>query len=103
MSGNPGRGAERMKDLNHTMLRTILLASAASAACFALPTIASAAAAPAASVNVDEIVVTGSRIPRADLTSVQPIQVITAETMDRRGFTNVADALNEDPSSGIPI
>src|SRR4029450_8971193 len=31
------------------------------------------------------------------------IQVITTESMDRKGFTNVADALNEAPSSGIPI
>ena len=92
-----------MKDLNRTMLRTALLASAASAACLAVPSIAAAAADAPKDVNVSELVVTGSRIPRTELTSVQPIQVITAETMDRRGFTNVADALNEIPSAGIPI
>ncbi len=91
-----------MKDLNQKMLRTALLASVASAACFTVPTLARAADAPKA-VDVGEIVVTGSRIPRAELTSVQPIQVLTAETMNRRGFTNVADALNEIPSAGIPI
>jgi len=91
-----------MKDLNKTMLRTALLASVASAACLAVPTLTHAAEA-AKAVDVGEIVVTGSRIPRADLTSVQPIQVLTAESMDRRGFTNVADALNEIPSAGIPI
>jgi outer membrane receptor protein involved in Fe transport len=74
----------------------------ATAAGLTVPTLARAADAPKA-VEVGEIVVTGSRIPRTELTSVQPIQVITAETMDRRGFTNVADALNEIPSAGVPI
>jgi len=85
----------------------MLLASVATAACLAAPGIAAAQApvkaAAVKDVEVGEIVVTGSRIPRSDLTSVQPIQVITSETMDRKGFTNVADALNELPSAGIPI
>jgi iron complex outermembrane receptor protein len=89
-----------------TMLRTALLGSVATAACFA-PTLVSAqtatAAKAAAAVEVGEIVVTGSRIHRTELTAVQPIQVITNESMDKRGFTNVADALNEMPSSGVPI
>ncbi|HEY8003062.1 MAG TPA: hypothetical protein VIE16_02475, partial [Phenylobacterium sp.] len=90
------------------LLRTALLASVATAACLSLPGVALAqsktavAAAAAKDVDVSEIVVTGSRIPRPDLTSVQPIQVITSETMDRKGFTNIADALNEMPSAGIP-
>ncbi|MDP3854087.1 TonB-dependent receptor domain-containing protein [Phenylobacterium sp.] len=86
------------------LLRTALLGSAA-VACVALPNSAFAQTQPApkAAVDVDEIVVTGSRIRRSDLTSVQPIQIITTETIDERGFTNVADALNELPSSGIPI
>jgi outer membrane receptor protein involved in Fe transport len=98
-----------MKANRTTMLRTTLLASVATAACLTVPGLALAQAKPAATaaaakdVSVSEIVVTGSRIPRADLTSVQPIQVITSATMDRKGFTNVADALNEIPSSGIPI
>jgi len=83
-----------------TMLRTALLGSVASAACLAIPTFASAA--EASSVDVSEIVVTGSRIKRSELTSVQPIQVINSASMDKRGFTNVADAINELPSSGIP-
>ncbi|WP_372784089.1 TonB-dependent receptor domain-containing protein [Phenylobacterium sp.] len=94
------------------MFRTTLLASVATAACLTVPGLALAQSKPAITaaattaakgVEVGEIVVTGSRIPRNDLTSVQPIQVITSETMDRKGFTNVADALNEMPSAGIPI
>ncbi|MEO8114114.1 MAG: TonB-dependent receptor [Phenylobacterium sp.] len=85
------------------LLRTALLSSVAAGACLAGPTFAQAQTAERSSVDVAEIVVTGSRIPRSELTSVQPIQVITSESMDRRGFTNVADALNDMPSAGIPI
>ncbi len=87
------------------MLRTALLGSVA-AATLAGPNFALAQSQPAAKASdaeVGEVVVTGSRIRRPDLTSVQPIQVITTETIEERGFTNVADALNEAPSSGIPI
>jgi iron complex outermembrane receptor protein len=97
-----------MKADKNSMLRTMLLASVATAACLTVPSLASAQqtpSKPAASkeVEVGEIVVTGSRIPRSDLTSVQPIQIISSENMDRRGFTNVADAINEIPSAGVPI
>ena len=84
-----------------TMLRAALLSSVASAACLSIPSIASAAEA-AAAVDVSEIVVTGSRIKRTELSSALPLQVITSESLDKRGFTNVADAINELPSSGIP-
>ncbi len=53
--------------------------------------------------EVEAVVVTGSRIRRADLVSAQPIQVITTDSIDAKGFTNVADALNEMPSAGVPI
>jgi iron complex outermembrane receptor protein len=98
-----------MKANRTTMLRTTLLASVATAACLTVPGLAFAQAKPATAaaaakdVDVSEVVVTGSRIPRVDLQSVQPIQVITSETMDRKGFTNIADALNEIPSAGIPV
>ncbi|MDB5498011.1 MAG: TonB-dependent receptor [Phenylobacterium sp.] len=82
------------------MLRTTLLASVATAACLTVPDLAFA---QQKGVDVSEIVVTGSRIPRPDLQSVQPIQVITSENMERRGFTNIADALNDTPGLGVPI
>ena len=83
-----------------TMLRTALLGSVATAACLAIPTFA--AAQEKTGVDVSEIVVTGSRIRRTELTSALPLQVITSDTIDKRGFTNVADAINELPASGIP-
>ncbi|HEY8616485.1 TonB-dependent receptor domain-containing protein [Phenylobacterium sp.] len=84
-----------------TMLRTALLGSAAAASLLAAPTFAQAQS--SSEVNVDEIVVTGSRIRRPELTSVQPLQVITTQSMEERGFTNVADALNELPTMGVPV
>ena len=47
--------------------------------------------------GVSEVVVTGSRIKRNDLTSAQPIQVIGGAYLDEKGFLNVADALNQLP------
>jgi iron complex outermembrane recepter protein len=52
--------------------------------------------------ELSEIVVTGSRIARADDERLEPTQVITSEFMDRRAYTNVIDALSELPAFGEP-
>lgn len=49
-----------------------------------------------------EIVVTGSRIPRRNLDTGQPTQVLSSDLVEARGYTNVADALNDLPSFGVP-
>jgi iron complex outermembrane receptor protein len=49
-----------------------------------------------------EIVVTGSRIARPELERLEPTQVVTSEFLDKRGYTNVIDALNELPAFGEP-
>lgn len=51
--------------------------------------------------TVDEIVVTGSRIRRVEVESNLPVGVITAEQMNRRGYLNVADAINDLPTVGM--
>lgn len=48
----------------------------------------------------EEIVVTGSRIKRPGLDTIRPIESVTAEVLDKRAFTNIADALNEVPIFG---
>ena len=48
----------------------------------------------------DEIVITGSRIRRPDIASVFPTTVVSAETLEKRAFTNIADALTEIPAFG---
>jgi iron complex outermembrane recepter protein len=60
-------------------------------------------AAADSSATVGELVITGSRIPSTNLTSVQPIQIITSKSLDQHGYTNVADAINQLPGSGLGI
>src|SRR5580698_2046146 len=51
---------------------------------------------------LSEVVVTGSRIARPETERLQPTTVITADTLDKRGITNVVDALSELPEFGQP-
>lgn len=53
--------------------------------------------------TLEEIVVTGSRIARAGYDTLQPAVNIDSDFIDNRGFTNVADALNEIPAFGIGV
>lgn len=75
--------------------RGALLASSALVAVFALPAAAQEAD-PAQ--QLDEIVVTGSRIAVATENAQQPLQLITAEAFDAVGATNVADVLDRAPA-----
>ncbi|WCM28482.1 TonB-dependent receptor [Sphingomonas sp. QA11] len=52
--------------------------------------------------DTDTIVVTGSRIRRAEYDALEPTTVVSSQYLDVRGITNVADALNEQPGFGIP-
>jgi len=52
--------------------------------------------------NEEPIVVTGSRIARRELDTTAPLQIVTSDDLDTRGFTTVAQALNELPSFGVP-
>ena len=67
---------------------------------------ASAAEAPGAGApsnaggQVEEVVITGSRIPRAGFDTLQPAETVSALTLQDRGFTNAGDALNELPAFG---
>jgi outer membrane receptor protein involved in Fe transport len=56
----------------------------------------------AGTVSNQEIVVTGSRIPRRGIETASPIQVIDSKELDARGFQTVAEALNELPTFGVP-
>ena len=61
--------------------------------------------APDASADADsstQIIVTGSRIARTDADTIQPTLVTTADQIDRRGYTNVAQALSEIAAFGVP-
>ncbi|GAB3350229.1 TonB-dependent receptor plug domain-containing protein [Lysobacter tyrosinilyticus] len=48
-------------------------------------------------VNLDRVVVTGSRIPRSQIETASPVTTITAEDIQRQGFRNVSDVLRAQP------
>lgn len=60
-----------------------------------------AVAAQAQTDQLEEIVVTGSRIARPELTTSQPVQALDGSVIDQRGFQTAADAINELPSVGL--
>jgi len=86
-----------MKVQMNTMLRSALLASAASASLFAVPTFAQAQTA-GEGVDVGEIIVTGSRIRRDTFSSPQPLSIITAEAIRESGNTSIGDVLLDQPN-----
>lgn len=53
-------------------------------------------------LEVEEVVVTGSRIKRTGFDTTNPATVINSDFIELRAFNNVAQALNQLPSFGIP-
>src|SRR5271169_3098130 len=56
---------------------------------------------PRCADQLQEIVVTGSRIARVDLDRLEPTTTVTSETFDQRGYLDVGQALSELPSFGV--
>jgi iron complex outermembrane recepter protein len=92
--------------------KRMLLASCAAIVAFgfALPAVAQTSAADKPSVEAsadadssESIVVTGTRLKRAELDAPIPVQVLTSEQIKASGATNVADAVNQIPSLGVPF
>ena len=68
---------------------------------------APAAAAPEASaqeaaVQLQEVVVTGSRIAQPELKSVAPIEVVSSASIESAGTINIADVMRDLPAVGTP-
>lgn len=63
------------------------------------PPPASAATEPATVPEVQEVVVTGSRIPQANLVSTSPIDIIGAQEIKQNGFTDVHDLMDMLPQN----
>jgi len=87
-----------------SMITGVALAalSAGGALAQAAPAPAAAATpAPAAETGaaVTEFVVTGSRIPRPNLTSVSPVTTVNAQDIKLQGTTNVEDLINNLPQA----
>lgn len=73
----------------------------AAAVALIIPMAAQAQDAPAPA-DLEEIVVTGSRIQRSNLTAPTPVQVIDSQTIQLKGTTNAAELINELPAAGVP-
>ena len=80
-------------------LRAGLMASVA----FCGVAFASSASAQTTPTEVGELVVTGSRIQRPNLEAAQPLAVLSSERIEAKGYTNLAEALNDSPASGVPV
>ena len=81
-----------------SMITTAALALSASGA---LAQAATSTDAGPATTKVQELVVTGSRIPSANLTSVTPVVTVNATTIKLQGATNVEDIMSAIPSAYI--
>lgn len=64
---------------------------------------ASPGAAEAAASEADTIVVTGSRIARPDLTASVPVAIVSQDSIQATGASNIQDVLSELPSVGSNI
>ncbi len=71
--------------MNRTKKRLLFAGAVITATMCAMP----ASAQEAETTSVGEIVVTGSRIKRQDITGVGPATVVTGEDIERTGITNV--------------
>ena len=79
------------------------IALSASTAAFAQDVIQVPAKAEAPPKDVDEVIVTGSRIPRVGVDTVRPVSAVGADDLDKRALVNVGDAVKELPSVGQGI
>ena len=52
--------------------------------------------------DVEEVVVTGSRITNPNIVSTSQVQVVTAEDIDNRGAVRIEEVLNDLPQKKTP-
>nr|MEA2799605.1 iron complex outerrane recepter protein [Phenylobacterium sp.] len=83
----------------NSMRERLLASSMICGAAFLSLSATQAAAAAAASGEVSEIVVTGTRIPTPNLTSVAPVTSVTSADIKAQGVTRVEDLINSLPQS----
>ena len=86
----------RTQQTRQRLLATTIITGAALAA-FAAPAFAQTASPE--TDTVDEIVVTGSRIPQANLVTTSPVTQVTAEAIKVQGVTRVEDLVTQLPQA----
>ena len=84
---------------NKAVFRSILLGGSI-LSCLSAPAFAQSA--PDPTPEVDEIVVTGSRLSSSSATqAAQPVQLVTAEAIETQGVTQVSDLLDRIPAAAV--
>jgi iron complex outermembrane receptor protein len=89
----------RARLLASSMITTVALAASAGGAFAqaAQNTTGNSAAVPTKDTTVQEFVVTGSRIPQPNLTSVSPVTAVSSQELKLEGTTRVEDLINQLP------
>ena len=93
----------RAKLLATSMITGFGLLGAATASAQAVPDHTAPASAANAGTSVQELVVTGSRIPQANLTSVSPITAVNNAAIKLQGATDTVDIINQLPQNGTSL
>jgi iron complex outermembrane receptor protein len=88
----------RTQQTRQRLLATTIITGAALAA-FAAPAFAQTAPADPQSDEVAEVVVTGSRIPQANLVTTSPVTQVTSEDIKVAGVTRVEDLVTQLPQA----
>jgi len=81
---------------------TLLVAAAVIAAPAIAQTAEAPTSAPAAPASQEDVIVTGSRIISPTITSVSPVQTLSADQIAQSGVANIQDLLLQNPVFGAP-
>ena len=100
--GNPKTHLEREMTLKTNKLRDAISFALVSTTALAASGVAFAQEENKDAGQLDTVVVTGSRIPRAELENEQPIITVSREQIEKQGFSSVADILQNLTSAGSP-
>ncbi|MGZ9113123.1 MAG: TonB-dependent receptor plug domain-containing protein [Brevundimonas sp.] len=88
----------RTQKTRQRLLATTIITGAAILA-FAAPAMAQDTPEPQEETQLDEVVVTGSRIPQANLVTTSPVTQVTGEDIDTAGVTRVEDLISQLPQA----
>ena len=95
MLPNIRRRPLRTQKIRNRLLTTTMIGGFAALA-FAMPAMAQDAD---ASQDLDDVIVTGSRIPQANLVTTSPVTQVTGEDIDVAGVTRVEDLISQLPQA----
>ena len=99
LGATAAHAADSTSEVTATANSTVAVNSTSAGGAISTLTAAADATATSGATAVTEVVVTGSRIPQPNLTSVSPIQAVSHQEFQLEGHTDVIDLLNELPQN----